>query len=110
RLRRWLGPVWTLWQQKYYFDHLWALLLTGTLYTLSRVASWLDDHGVDSLVRRIGLGTYQAGTELRAEQSGRIQEYLLLLVVAAVVLIMGLGAVEPQFVLSPFQFLQGGPR
>ncbi len=108
RLRAQLGRVWVLWQQKYYMDHLWAWLLSGTMYLGARVAAWVDDNIVDVAVNTVGQLTVWAGNELRKEQSGRIQQYLLLIVLATLVLIVGLGLVEPEFVLHPFPGLPGG--
>lgn len=109
RLRSRLGFFWTLCQQKYYMDHLWAWLLSGSLYLGARVAAWVDDNIVDGAINTVGQITMWAGNELRKEQSGRIQQYLLLIVLAVLVLIFGLGLAEPTFLLNPLMPGGGQP-
>lgn len=101
KLRARLGWAWTLFQQKYYMDHIWAWLLSGTLYLGARIAAWVDDNIVDGAVNLWGQVTVWCGNELRKEQSGRVQQYLLLIVLAVLVLIFGLGIAEPSFLLNP---------
>ncbi len=108
RLQKRLGFAWTVFQQKYYMDHLWAWLLSGSLYLGARIASWVDDNIVDGVVNFCGQVTVWAGNELRKEQSGRVQQYLLLIILAVLVLIFGLGLAEPTFLVNPV--MQGGPH
>lgn len=105
-LQKPLGPIYTLLQRKYYFDELYDLAFVRPAYWLAEtvVYRWLDRglidgflHAVGRLALRMGsaLRNYidlpvvngtadrlseaikRAGRELRALQTGRVQQYLI---------------------------------
>jgi len=111
RLRKGLGPVWRFLQQKWYMDHLWARLMGSTLYLGARMASWLDERLIDRLVVASGWFTRLAGKRVQAEQTGLVQQYLMQMVLALLVLVWALGILEPDFLWSfsrPLQWLHPG--
>lgn len=111
RLRGLLGPVWTFLQQKWYMDHIWAFVMGATMYRYAQMAAWVDERLVDRLVVATGWVTRLAGKRVQAEQSGLVQEYLLQMVLAVLVLVWALGILEPDFLWSfaqPLRWLQPG--
>lgn len=115
-----LGPVWKFLENKWYWDEIyWAVLVVPTL-TLARIFSWIDKYIVDNVVNGVGLlglwtakfaynlfDTYvvdgvvnglglltrKAGGELRRMQTGRVQNYAVVIFLGALLLmIASLGA------------------
>jgi NADH-quinone oxidoreductase subunit L len=105
KLRSVLGGFYTVLVQKLYLDHFWAWMVANTMYLGARLAAWIDDEAVDGLVRGSGLLTGRLGEKLRREHSGQISHYLFMLVAALLLLCGLLGAVQPDFVLSPHRLL-----
>jgi len=111
RLRKALGPVWTFLQQKWYMDHFWAQALGASMYLWAKAVAWFDERLVDRLVVATGWFTRLAGKRVQAEQSGLVQQYLLQMVLALMVLVWALGILEPTFLWSfaqPLRWLQPG--
>jgi NADH-quinone oxidoreductase subunit L len=111
-LRRWLGPIWWLLHRKYYvdefyqytfipltrgvskflywFDDLWVIdpIVDGIGKLgvwLSKVAANFDRYIVDGLVNAFGPVMGAMGGLLRNTQDGRVQVYLLVLVISVTV-------------------------
>ncbi|MGE0488405.1 MAG: NADH-quinone oxidoreductase subunit L [Vulcanimicrobiota bacterium] len=113
KLRKMLGPVWTFLAQKWYMDHLWAWLVSNTMFLAARVTAWLDDEVVDGSVRGVAWGTGLLGEKLRYEHSGLVQQYILMLLCSGLILLAVVAFAEPDFVLSPARMLNldfGGLR
>jgi NADH-quinone oxidoreductase subunit L len=109
-----LGPVYTLLKNKYYFDELYAAVIIRPTVGLARLcarfdgtvidaivnavgrfgrwlSSWLkraiDNPIVDGAVNGIGWITEQSGEFMRATQTGKVQNYLLVAAVTIVLLL-----------------------
>ncbi len=105
-LRRPLGPIYRLLENKYYFDELYAYLfvrpaywlaegftyrfldrtvIDGVLHAIGRAAlrigaflrSQIDLPVINGFGDMVGEGTKSAGREFRFVQSGRVQQYLI---------------------------------
>jgi NADH-quinone oxidoreductase subunit L len=111
-LSRWLGPVYTVLQRKYYFDELYhATFVRGTLLATVALAwvdkniiDWLvnaagratdaasrglrfvDINIVDGFVNAIGALTTYTGDVLRVLQTGKVQNYILIALTGLLVL------------------------
>jgi NADH-quinone oxidoreductase subunit L len=119
RLAQLFGPVHRLLKNKYYVDEFYGAAFvcpTGRLaealawfdfYILDRIfvdgfgwaatlwsqiQSWIDDHLVDGLVDGSGWSVQGAGALLRRVQNGFVQNYLLVVTMALVVLLVTLEA------------------
>ncbi len=124
-MQRILGDtVYTMLQRRYYFDDLYSTLfvrpsqwfarqvnvfldkgvIDGTLHAIARFFTWLGDFIkmlnswlIDGVGDGIPRGIYTVGGWLRGTQTGRIQQYLLVVLIAVlvigVVLIVSSGAV-----------------
>ncbi|MBI3929724.1 MAG: NADH-quinone oxidoreductase subunit L [Armatimonadetes bacterium] len=108
RLRGWLGSVWRFLQQKWYMDHFWALLVRWTLFNQANLAAWFDDNVVDGAVRGLARGTGLAGDKLREEQTGKVQQYLLLIIIGVLVLVLGVGLLQSDMLFGAPP-VPGGP-
>jgi NADH-quinone oxidoreductase subunit L len=113
-LRKPLGPVYTLLENKYYFDELYHLIIIRPTLWLARgcarfdrvvidaivnavgafgrwLASWLkrviDNPIVDGAVNGVGKVTTGFGEFMRATQTGNVQNYLLVAAVTALLLL-----------------------
>jgi NADH-quinone oxidoreductase subunit L len=113
-LRKPLGPVYTLLENKYYFDELYHLIVIRPSLWLAKVcakfdrvvidaivnavgafgrwlASWLrraiDNPIVDGAVNGVGKVTVAFGEFMRATQTGNVQNYLLVAAVTVLLLL-----------------------
>jgi NADH-quinone oxidoreductase subunit L len=113
-LRKLLGPIYTLLENKYYFDELYqavivrpAIWLAHQCATFDRIvidaivnaagafgrwlSDWLrraiDNPIVDGAVNGVGKVVSEAGEFMRATQTGRVQNYLLVAAVTVFLLI-----------------------
>ncbi len=114
-LQRPLGPVYTLLQNKYYFDELYRALFVRPSIRLAQacyafdsklvidpivnavgrfwqwVSDWLrraiDNPVIDGAVNGVGRVTSSFGEFMRATQTGKVQNYLLVAAVTAFLLI-----------------------
>jgi NADH-quinone oxidoreductase subunit L len=114
-LRRWLGPVYTVLENKYYFDELYDLIfirptmwLASFFYLFDRgvidrivnwvgafnrwlastLRRWIDEYIIDGAVNGVGLVTTWTGAVVRLIQTGQVQNYLLILLLSVVVLLL----------------------
>ena len=119
-LSRAFSPIQRLLKNKYYIDELYgALFVTPTGKFAELVAwfdnaivdhifvdgfgwvatlwswfqSWFDDHIVDGAVDGAGWSAETLGATLRRMQNGLVQNYLLIITMALVVLMMGLESI-----------------
>lgn len=107
RLRSMLGPIYTLLEKKYYMDELWAWLAAHTMFLGATIANWIDANIVDRLfIAGTGQSVFFAGRLLREEQSGKLQQYAMMILVAVCIIIIGVGIADPNFVLSPLSWWQ----
>jgi len=109
-----LGVVWTLLRNKYYIDEIYrATIIRGTIglanlffrfdqgiidaivnlvgrlmERLSYVSRLFDTYVIDGIVNGVGRVTSAVGQELRYIQTGRVQNYMVMVVIS-VVLLMG---------------------
>jgi NADH-quinone oxidoreductase subunit L len=113
-LERPLGRIWTLLQHKYYFDELYdRVFVLGTLRLsrwlfhfddwwiidpfvewvgrfwrrLSEASRWADARIVDAAVNGVGSVAQWSGNAVRTIQTGRVQNYLLVVLVTVSVLL-----------------------
>jgi NADH-quinone oxidoreductase subunit L len=123
-LARRLGPVHTLLKRKYYFDELYDFLfvrpaywlaetfayrfldvavIDGFLHGVGRIAlrvgtflrRWIDVLIVNRFGDLVGEGTKGGGRNLRLVQTGRVQQYLVVSVLAAGVVLTALLLLQP---------------
>ncbi len=87
-LRRSFGPVYTLLVRKYYVDDLYAWVVLGLGGPAIRLAGMFDHYVVDGLVNLIGWVARQMGLGLRYVQTGRAENYLLLVFLGVVVIVL----------------------
>ncbi|HHB89834.1 MAG TPA: NADH-quinone oxidoreductase subunit L [Anaerolineae bacterium] len=114
-LKRWLGPVYTVLEKKYYFDELYHLIaVRPTLWLASFFArfdrgvidrivnwvgafgrwlaaalrKWFDERFIDGVVNIVGMATTWTGAAVRLIQTGQVQTYLLILLLSVAVLLL----------------------
>ena len=116
-LARMLGPLYEVLKNKYYFDELYAYLIVRPAYWVAEVFTfrWLDRGIIDGVLHvvawltwklgeffryyidlpivngagdMVGEGTKEFGSALRAIQSGRVQQYMLVAVAHVVAFLM----------------------
>ncbi len=101
KLRSLLGKVGTAMQQKWYMDHLWAFLLSNTVYLCARIAESIDNRIFDGFVNRLARFADYIGEKLREEHTGYVQNYLFIIIISILVLVFAIGYIEPHFATSP---------
>lgn len=75
--QRALGPLWNLWNAKYFVDEIYQALFVRPLRRLGDLFFATDNHGVDGLVNWIGRVPMFAGAAIRTLQRGAVQGYAL---------------------------------
>ncbi|MCO6452175.1 MAG: NADH-quinone oxidoreductase subunit L [Caldilineales bacterium] len=120
-LARWLGSIHKVLRNKYYFDELYHTIAVRPVLWLAKVAFWfdrtvidaivnavgrfgrwaasfsrriLDEYIIDGAVNGTGLVASATGSVLRLIQTGQIQQYLLVMLLAVLIV---LAAVEILF-------------
>ncbi|MHB2017051.1 MAG: NADH-quinone oxidoreductase subunit L [Candidatus Xenobia bacterium] len=88
--------IYRILDNKWYMDDLWRGLATWLMFDLAGVAAWVDANIVDGAVAQIGRGVWQAGQNLREEQTGLVQQYATIIAVAVFLLALGLGLLGNQ--------------
>jgi NADH-quinone oxidoreductase subunit L len=114
-LRNWLGPLYDVLENKYYFDELYnflfiqpAMKLASFAFTFDRcvidkivrtvaafgawlarsLRRWIDEGIIDRAVNFSGLVTQGFGSVLRLVQTGQAQNYLLIMLLSVVILLL----------------------
>jgi NADH:ubiquinone oxidoreductase subunit 5 (subunit L)/multisubunit Na+/H+ antiporter MnhA subunit len=75
QMERFLGPLETLFGQKFFLDELYAALVVKPLEFLALVAAWFDRSVIDGLVGVVAGIPLVAGAVVRRLQSGLLQRY-----------------------------------
>lgn len=68
----------------FYTGHLYQALVVQPVSALSRGLEWLDRNGVDGLVNGVSLAFFFSGEALKYTLSGRMQLYVLVIVIGMV--------------------------
>lgn len=87
-VKRALGPVWTLVENKFYFDEMYLWLVRWVQGTIAMTCEWFDRW----ILQRVGIGglaggTSLAGRTLRLLQTGNIQSYAFFFGLGTVIII-----------------------
>jgi NADH-quinone oxidoreductase subunit L len=90
QLERFLGPLETLFANRFFLDQIYAALIVRPLELLATIAAAFDRHVVDGLVDGVARIPAAAGAAARRLQSGLLQRYALAGVVGAVVIVLAL--------------------
>jgi len=90
-----LGGVYTLLYNRYYIDELYMWLIDKLAIGLSYVVALFDRQGLDGLVNGIARLFAQTGSGLRGMQTGRVQNYGLVLFGGMAVIALVLVAARP---------------
>ncbi|MGD0651633.1 MAG: NADH-quinone oxidoreductase subunit L [Verrucomicrobiia bacterium] len=83
-----LGKIWTLVENKYYFDELYLWIVKYVQGTIATICEWFDRW----ILQRLGIGGLSVGTGLlgktvRLLQTGNIQSYAFLFALGVTVII-----------------------
>lgn len=79
-------PVYNLVYQKYYMDHISEWIYSKIALGLAFLAAWWDRHVVDGTVNWVTYTTGRIGKGLRTIQTGIIQDYLVYIAIAFIVI------------------------
>lgn len=74
-------------QNKFYLDELYYAFFVLPLEVAAEVLAWLDRNVIDGIVDLVGAVPQWAGDTMRAMQSGLVQFYGLIMVLAVIALI-----------------------
>jgi NADH-quinone oxidoreductase subunit L len=90
-LARMTGPLRLAAHRGFWFDGAFVAVYRGVLMVLARTLGWLDRYIVDGVLNVISAWTVSAGEHLRQTQTGRVQDYVLALIVGVVMIAWWLG-------------------
>ena len=87
-LERFLGPLQTLFANKFYFDQIYTALIVRPLEGLALVAALFDRHVIDGAVDTIAGIPVALGSLVRRSQSGLLQRYALTGVIGVLAIVV----------------------
>jgi NADH-quinone oxidoreductase subunit L len=87
-LERFLGPLQTVFANKFYFDQIYAALIVRPLEGLALVAALFDRYVIDGAVDAIAWVPTALGGIVRRAQSGLLQRYALAGVVGVLAIVV----------------------
>ena len=90
QMERYLGPLGTLFANKFYLDQIYAALIVKPLEALAMVTAFFDRAIVDGTVDAIGQVPLAWGSAIRRMQSGLVQRYALAGVVGVLAIVLAL--------------------
>lgn len=77
---------------KFYFDELWLFVTREIIFNcISRPIAWFDRHIVDGFMDGLSFVTNSVSESIKGLQSGRIQQYALVYLLGALILVVGFG-------------------
>jgi len=89
-MERFLGPLQTLFANRFYFDQIYGWLIVRPLEALALVAALIDKHLVDGLVNSVARIPVGLGGIVRRLQSGLMQRYALAGVMGVLLIVLAL--------------------
>jgi NADH-quinone oxidoreductase subunit L len=92
QMERMLGPLQTLFANRFYFDQIYAGLVVKPLEIIATLAALVDRHLIDGLVDLVARIPLAAGGLVRQLQSGLVQRYALAGVVGTLLVVLALVA------------------
>lgn len=92
-------------ENKWYMDDFWTLMVKYFMFGLSKITSFIDTYIIDGIVRGIGALIYALGVQLRYEQSGKVQQYAVMILIFLVTVLVGW---QIAFKFFPLNVLFGG--
>jgi NADH-quinone oxidoreductase subunit L len=90
QMERFLGPLQTVFANKFYFDQLYAALVVRPLEVLAMVAALIDRYVIDGLVNGVAAIPVALGGIVRRLQSGLVQRYALAGVMGVLMIVLAL--------------------
>ncbi|MEN9920014.1 MAG: NADH-quinone oxidoreductase subunit [Bacteroidota bacterium] len=82
------GSYYTWAYHKFYFDELWLFITRKIIFNcISRPIAWFDHHIVDAFMDGLSFVTNSASDKIKGLQSGRIQQYAMVYLIAALTLV-----------------------
>jgi NADH-quinone oxidoreductase subunit L len=92
QMERMLGPLQTLFANRFYFDQIYAGLVVKPLQIIATLAALIDRHLIDGLVDLVARIPLAVGGIVRRMQSGLVQRYALAGVVGTLLVVLALVA------------------
>ena len=92
QMERLLGPLETLFANRFYIDQLYAGLIVRPLELVATLAAMADRYLVDGLVDLVARLPLAAGSVVRSLQSGLVQRYALAGVIGTLLIVLALVA------------------
>ncbi|MFN5756334.1 MAG: NADH-quinone oxidoreductase subunit L [Planctomycetia bacterium] len=90
QMERFLGPLQTVFANKFYFDQLYSALVVRPLEALAMVAALIDRYVIDGLVNGVATIPVVLGGIVRRLQSGLVQRYALAGVMGVLMIVLAL--------------------
>ena len=88
-LRKTLGRLYVHLENKWYIDEIWSWIVRKGLFRVAAACAWFDRNIVDGAVDLVGFMTARIGIGMQPIQSGRLQNYILMIFLS-VILLLGL--------------------
>lgn len=83
-----IKPFYILFSRKWFMDDFWNFVFLTFGVRLAALASWIDTNLVDAVVRGIGMVIGWTGEQLRAIQTGMVQQYMMVIFFSVLILLI----------------------
>lgn len=102
-LRSKLGRLYEYLEHKWYIDEVWIWIVKHFLFRISAACAWFDRHIVDGTVDLVAFATTRFGVLMQPVQSGRLQNYVLIVVIGLLMILAVLYVNTPEILaqISP---------
>jgi NADH-quinone oxidoreductase subunit L len=92
QMERFLGPLETLFANRFFFDQIYSALIVKPLELLATLAAVIDRRLIDGLVNAVAHVPVAVGSVVRHLQSGLVQRYALAGVIGTLLIVLALVA------------------
>jgi NADH-quinone oxidoreductase subunit L len=92
QMERFLGPLQTIFANKFYFDQIYAALVVRPLEALAMLAALIDRYLIDGTVNLVARIPVFFGGWARQLQSGLLQRYALAGVLGTLLIVLALAS------------------
>lgn len=95
------GAFYTWAYHKFYFDEIWLFVTRKIIFNcISRPIAWFDKTFVDGFMNALASVTQAASEQIKGFQSGRLQQYVFVYLLGALILVVGFCGWVVSFILK----------
>ncbi|NUM80232.1 NADH-quinone oxidoreductase subunit L [bacterium] len=102
-LRSKLGQLYVHLENKWYIDEVWRWIVNQILFRVSAACAWFDRNIVDGSVDLVAFITTRIGILMQPAQSGRLQSYILIVMLGLFIILATLYVAIPEILVAMYR-------